>query len=206
MAKILNWITVRKELKKKRLSIFTPDDLVRIFEVTPVAARFFVFRGTRRGVLTRLKKAQKGSLYCLADETPDQYTIANRLYEPSYVSFDTALSFHNIIPETVYAVTSATPKATRAFKVDGSQFVYHRVKKTAYTGYRPVEYMHRTVLMATPEKAVADYLYFVALKQRGLHYDRWNLTGVRKSRLLESIRLFDQDSMFGLLERIYAQS
>lgn len=204
MAKILNWAIVEKKIKEKGLSIFTPNDLVMVFGASPVAAGFFVCRNAQKGLLVRLKKSQKGSLYCLAQDMPGRYSIANRVYEPSYISFDSALSFHSIIPETVYAITSATTKPTREFTISGSQFVYHRIKKSVYTGYRPVKHMDDTVLIASPEKAVADYLYFVTLKKRQLNYDRLDLNKVRKNKLIQLARLFNQPSMFDLIRQIYA--
>lgn len=70
MAKILNWHIFRKKIKERNMSIFTPHDVVRIFGISPVAVSFFFFRNTRKRLLIRLKKSQKGSLYCLADEIP----------------------------------------------------------------------------------------------------------------------------------------
>ncbi|MBE0434107.1 hypothetical protein IBX73_11675 [candidate division WOR-3 bacterium] len=204
MAKILNWHSFRNRIKEKKLLIFTPYDVARIFGVSSVAANFFVFRNTKKGLLVRLKKSQKGSLYCLAEDVPDRFSIANRIYTPSYVSFDTALSFHNIIPETVYSITSATTKSTREFRIQGVLYIYHRIKRSAYTGYRPVNYASSTILMASPEKALADYLYFVALKKRALNYERLDLGKIAKLRLMKFVRIFDHAAMFDLVEQIYA--
>lgn len=206
MAKLLNWHIFKDKVKEKRLSIFTPHDLVRLFGVSSVAANFFIYRNTKKGLLIRLKKSQKGSLYCLAEEFPDQYLLANRIYEPSYISFDTALSFYNIIPETIYALMSATTKPTREFLIYNINFVYRRIKKAVYTGYKPIVYMNNTILMATPEKALADYLYFVALKRSSLSYERWNLEKINKKRLQELIKLFNNPVMFSLVENLYANN
>lgn len=204
MAKILNWNIFQTKVKEKDLSIFTPHDVVRLFKVSPVAANFFVFRNTKKGLLIRLKKSQKGSLYCLEDKPPSQYLMANRIYEPSYISFDTALSFHGIIPETIYTITSATTKATRKFRVNNNHFVYSRIKKSVYTGYRPINYFNETILMAEPEKAFADYLYFVDLKKRQLSYDRLNLKKLSKTKLIRLAKLFNRPSMLNLVKQTYA--
>lgn len=204
MAKILNWHIFRDKIKEKGLSIFTPHDLVRIFRISPVAANFFVFRNTKKGLLIRLKKSQRGSLYCLAEDVPDQYLIANKIYEPSYISFDTALSFHNIIPETIYSIISATTKPTREFMINNIRYVYHRIKKPVYTGYTPLRHMNSTILMASPEKALADYLYFVSLKKRQLSYERLDLKKIKKKKLIQLCKLFHKPSIFHLTDQIYA--
>ena len=204
MAKILNWHIFRKKIKEKNMLIFTPHDVARIFNVSPVAVRFFVYRNTRKGLLIRLKKSQKGSLYCLADEIPNQYLIANRIYEPSYISFDTALSYHNIIPESIYTISSSTPKPTREFLVIGIRYVYHRIRKDFYTGYNPTQYQNTTILMASAEKALVDYLYFIILKKRSLQYERLNLDLIKKGKLLKLAELYNKPSMFRLIDQIYA--
>jgi predicted transcriptional regulator of viral defense system len=206
MAKILNWINVQKRLREKGLLLFTPWELRQLFRVSKTAANFFVYRWAKKGPLIRVKKSRKGSLYAIADNFPNQYLIANRIYLPSYISFDAALSFHGVIPETIYTITSATTKATRKFQVAGINYEYFRVKISVYTGYKPVKYMDTIVLMAEPEKALADYLYFVDLKKRGLHYERINLKKIKKYRLIQYIKLFARPRILKLMERIYADA
>jgi len=205
MAKILNLEIVRKKIREKNLPIFTAFDIVRIFKVSPVAARFFVFRNTRKGFLIRLKKSQKGSLYCFAGDIPNQYVIANRIYEPSYISFDSALSFYGIIPESVYTITSATTKATREFKINNINFAYFKIKKIGYTGYTMKKYLNEMIFIAEPEKALADYLYFVDLKKLQLSYERLNLRGLKKRKLVAFVKLFNRPRMLESVEEIYAE-
>ena len=50
--------------------------------------------------------------------------IANHLLGPSYVSIDSALTFHGLIPERVYSVTSMTTKVSRAFDTPIGLFTY----------------------------------------------------------------------------------
>ncbi len=206
MAKILNLNILRHRLMEKRITIFTPEDLMRLFGVSKSAATFFVFRNTRKGFLTRLKKSQKGSLYCLTEALPPPFVIANRLYEPSYLSLDTALSYYGIIPETIYSVTSVTTKPTREMTVNGIKYIYSRIKKSAYTGYRLVSYINTKILMASPEKALADYLYFVNLKERELTYERLDLSKIKYKKLVAMVDLFNRPGLYELIEKIYAES
>lgn len=205
MAKMMNWRKTEKRLREKRLWIFGPRDLMRLFGASRTAAAFFVYRNTRRKLLVRLKKSRKESLYALADHLPDQYIIANRLYEPSYISMDAALSFHKIIPETIYPVTSVTTKATRQFTVANTIYSYSRIKIDVYMGYRAVKYSGATVLMADPEKALADYLYFIDLGKRTFQYERLDLKKIRKRKLLEYLKLYRRKGIIKLTEQIYAE-
>jgi predicted transcriptional regulator of viral defense system len=201
MKRKLKPYNVVKKLKEKKMNLFTPLDFKRVFGVSKWACQWFIKTYTKKGVFTKLRKG----LYMLTDYPVNHYFIANRLYEPSYISFDTALSFYGIIPETVYPITSATTGITREFKVGDVRFLYHKIKKDAYRGYKAMKYLGNTVLIAEPEKALADYLYFVVLKKRGLHYERLNLNKIKKANLLAYIKLFKQPKIIKLVKRIYAE-
>jgi len=201
MAKKLTPIKVQQELIKRNISVFSPLEFQRIFNVTKSATNFFINFHLKKGFFTKIRNG----LYMLANYPANYYLIANRLYEPSYISFDAALSFHGIIPETIYAVTSATTKITREFKTNNIRFVYHKLKKEAYTGYKAIKHSNNTILMAEPEKALADYLYFVALKKREFHYERLDLKKIKKTKLLSYIKLFKKPEMIKLVEKIYVE-
>ncbi|HSW71384.1 MAG TPA: hypothetical protein VLH77_05335 [Gammaproteobacteria bacterium] len=47
---------------------------------------------------------------------PHPFELAQYIYGPSYISLESALSFHKLIPETVYTVTSTTVKRSREFQ------------------------------------------------------------------------------------------
>lgn len=201
MTKKLNPIKVQRELIRRNISMFSPLEFKRIFNVTKSATNFFINYHLKKGLFVKIRNG----LYMLADYPANHYLIANRLYEPSYISFDAALSFYGIIPETIYAVISATTKTTREFKADNIRFVYHKLKKEVYTGYKAIKHLDNTILMAEPEKALADYLYFVALKKRGLHYERLDLKKIKKTKLLFYIKLFKRPKMIELVEKIYVE-
>jgi len=109
-----------------------------------------------------------------------------------------------MIPEVVYQVTSVPPKPTREFKTPKSVFSYQRIKKSVFSGYSPVPLEGHIVLLAEPEKALADYLYFADLQKTSLN-DRLNLKGVRKGKLLKFIRTFKRKSLLKKVTEIYAQ-
>ncbi len=87
------------------------------------------------------------------------YEIANRIYKPSYVSFQTALSHHGLIPESVYTITSATTRKTSHFKTAIAEFIYRTISPRLFFGYDLVKYDHHYFRMANMEKAILDYFY-----------------------------------------------
>ncbi|MCX5726190.1 MAG: hypothetical protein NT030_03225 [Candidatus Saganbacteria bacterium] len=192
---------LEKILKSKGIKIFSTRELRLLLSLSERAAQQLVWRYKAKGYIFELKKG----LYALKSNRPNTYQIANRLYQPSYISFDAALSFHRIIPETIYAITSATTRTTREFKVEGVRYAYHRIKKSIFTGYKLVRYLDVGVNMAEPEKALADYLYYIDIRQRGLHYERIDLKKIKQARLKEYIKLYRRPGMLKLMEKIYAE-
>ncbi len=200
MVKKLNRIQVQEELKSSGLAVFTPREFYDVFGTSPKTGSVFISRNLKSGLFLKLRN----NYYMLKDSHPPLYSIANRLYQPSYISLESALSHYGIIPEVVYTVTSVTTKPTREFKTPKSVFSYQRIKKSIFTGYSPVTIEGNVVLLAEPEKALADYLYFVDLKKSSLN-DRLNLKSIHKGRLLNFIKLFKRGSLLKKIKGIYAQ-
>ena len=87
------------------------------------------------------------------------FLIANKIYPHSYVSLETAFSYYNFIPESVYAITSATSGKTKSFETQIGYFIYRRIKPSLLFGYDLIEYNNLNFKIAQPEKAVCDYFY-----------------------------------------------
>ena len=176
----LKWDSFANVLKGKKMAVFTLLDLKRIFLLKEDTLKRFLSRQTKKNKLIRLKRG----LYCLKDEVPNELVIAGRLYLPSYISLEFALSYYSIIPETVYAITSVTPKTTREFIVSGKSYTFNKIKKEAYCDYTIQKKDDSSFFIATPEKALADYLYFISLglrsKNERIVWTKVNLVQVKK--------------------------
>jgi len=190
-----------ESLKKKHLFVFSNEDIIRIFGWSKTSVKFLLHRYTKRGITNRLKNG----LYALAGATISEFYIANRLCEPSYVSLETALSFHHIIPETVYAVTSITTRIPHERVVNGTSYEYHRVLARAFTGYKPLPQGSFTVLIAEPEKALVDHCYMAARGLRKpLDPERMHLQNLNKHKINAYARLFKNKKTIALLEKIFS--
>ena len=102
--------------------------------------------------------------YCLPEFLRENYSswiIANRVHEPSYLSLESALSFHGIIPEGVYMTTSLTTNRTIRLSMAGSSYSYSSIRNDLFFGYELIEtaYHHRKIRMAEPVKALIDFFY-----------------------------------------------
>lgn len=201
MVKKLKRIVVEEALKSMRLLVFTPQEFRDIFSVAPGTASVFISHNLGAGgIFVKLRNG----LYAVKDAYVSSLLLGNKLYEPSYISLATALSHYGIIPEVVYATTSITSKLPHEFFTPKGVFSYQRIKKIAFTGYGLERIDGENVLIAEPEKALADYLYFVDLKQISLN-DRLNLRNIKKTLLLTYVKLFERPSMLKLVDHIYVE-
>ena len=87
------------------------------------------------------------------------FEIANRIYKPSYISFETALSYYRLIPESVYGISSASTRRTYSFKTIKGEFSYKTIKWDLFFGYDLVRYNNKCIKIASTEKAILDFFY-----------------------------------------------
>lgn len=108
----------------------------------------------------------------------DVTAFATKLYAPSYVSLETALSHYGIIPEAVFTTTSVTTRKTKTFSTPLGMFSYQKIKRAAFGGFDTIMREGVSFNLATPEKAVVDFLY---LNRNILDGSRAQLEGYRFS-------------------------
>lgn len=188
---------VQSKISEKNIKVFKIADLEKLLGIGCVAATKIAERYTKKGIFVRLKRG----LYAPSFNFPSPYLLANKVYQPSYISFETALSYHHIIPERVYSVTSATTKSTREFEIKDISLEYLKIKKQAYTGYAPVKERDEIILMAEREKALADFLYFVNLGKKRLP-ERLNLREIDREKLFSFIEMFERPRMVKLAREV----
>ncbi len=203
MYTLLKPIATRNELLKRKIRIFTTGQFALLFHLSKPQAKYFLDQLVEEELLTRLKRG----LYGLRTDPASEREIANVLYKPSYISFDYALAYYNLIPEMVYEITSATTKPTRLFTTNTLAFGYYTIKTEAYTGYVLKQEGERRFYIAEPEKAVVDYLYALTLGQRGLLgkrtiNDRLQISSLSKAKLRGYAKLFAWPQLEVLVEKV----
>lgn len=191
----MKWIDFERKIKGKNIKLFTPLDAQRFLGRSKIAIRFLVHRLKKQGHIISLKRG----LYQLSGEQiPDLY-LANKLYEPSYVSLEFALSFHRVIPETVYVITSVTTKTTRRFTALGKSFTYRRIKKDAFTGYVSKKQGALNYLIADPEKAFVDLNYLRIIHNKK-PISRFHKEKINLSKALRYAKLFNNSKLVSIIK------
>lgn len=131
-------------------------------------------RWSKKGYIIKLKNG----IYAFSKdyERINGNEVASLIYQPSYLSLESALSFYGFIPEIVYSFVSVTGKTNRKFTNKFGHFIYRHIKSELFWGYREVKTESWRYLIAEPEKAVLDYLYL-------------NLSQIKRAVDFENIRL-----------------
>lgn len=116
-------------------------------------------RWVKKGYLVKLRNGYYSFPEYLG-KSEYAFFMANRMYKPSYISTHTALVFYGMIPESVVQITSVTTLKTAAFDNAFGNYSYRTVNPSFYFGYDIKPFGDdRSLLMASPEKALIDLLY-----------------------------------------------
>lgn len=167
---------VIKLLQAKELSLFTLNDFSKLFNIDN--------RQTLYKKIARLEKAQiiqkliKGK-YLFLFQPANDYTLANFLYQPSYISLESALSFYGIITGFPYQITSVSVKPTKSIEIGEKEFRYSQIESSLFWGYEKQD----DFLLADKEKALLDYIYFGIKGLRNLSFDEMAFSGINKNKL-----------------------
>jgi len=145
------------ELKEllKGFTIFSLNDIKRI---VPNFHRRRLNEWQDKGYI---KKIIKG-YYIFADLELNEnilFEIANRIYNPSYISLEVAFSYYHLIPDSVYGITSVSTRRTYRFNTPVSVFSYRTIKPSLFFGYKIINYNNKGFKIARIEKALLDYFY-----------------------------------------------
>ena len=136
----------------------------------------------KKGEVTRLCRG----VYSTSPDDP-KLPAAQLILSPSYISFETALSYHQMIPENVYAIISAGFDLKKEKKFNTPYGLYwfrYTPSSTFASGQYFATEKGYGFRMATREKALCDLLY----KIRGMR----SFSAI-ENLLFEDLRIDDED-------------
>jgi predicted transcriptional regulator of viral defense system len=105
--------------------------------------------------------------------------LANLLYTPSYLSFESALSRYGILSQIPYAMTLATTRRSKKMTLDGTAVEYRQLREDLFFGHR----LEKGLDIAEPEKALLDALYLVKRGKLSLALEELDLSGLSLKKL-----------------------
>lgn len=182
--------------------ILTERQIASVLKGSDSRRYALVNRALKDGSLTRLKRGT----YALGPShrsTPlHPFAIAQAILPGSYISMETALSYHGWIPEAVYETISITPKR-KTVKYHHEKFGQFSFVPLAHHKYKLLQNVTRhkagtqMVLIAEPLRALMD---MVAYRKKAWTDIYW----IERSLRVELTNLIDLKAKeFWSLERVY---
>ncbi len=169
---------LEKQLRTVASDYVSYSDLCALLPLNDNARYAQVKRALKEGYLTRLKKGIYRRGNYLEKTKPHPFEMAHALYWPSYISLESALSYHGLIPEAVLNTTCVTTQKSTTTKNKFGFFTYHKIPAVKFfLGVTREEENESIFFIATPWKAITDYVY--------CYKKDW----IDKTPLVESLRI-----------------
>lgn len=152
-------------LREKNISLFNSQDLKKIFKIKSDNTLKHLIRRLKNALI--IKRLTKGRyLFLHSTKKPSDFALANFLRTPSYISLESALSYYSLIDQFPYEISSLVLDKPVKIKVGDKIFCYSKIKKDYFKDYIKIDQF----VIASKEKAIFDYLYFVykGLKSKNL--------------------------------------
>jgi len=174
--------------------------------VEPVDLGRQLSRWVKSGKLNQLRRG----LYALAEphqkNPPHPFLVANRLKRASYISLQSALEHHGLIPEYVPSITSVTTGRPEALSTPLGLYIFKHIKKELFFGYQLIDLgSGQSAFIASAEKALLDLLYLTPGSDN-LNYLRelrlQNIENLSTELLLELARKFESRKLWNAAQKI----
>ena len=184
-----------------RNRVIRTDDIYHVFCGSSGRIQSLVYRAMSAGELIRLRRG----IYILCSkyrsQKPVSFYLANQMVKESYVSFESALSFHGWIPESVPVVASAVRSSRSSIlRTSLGRFEYTHIplgKADFLTIVERVDAGVQSFLVASPIRALADIVYERKLQWAGfgfltesLRVDEYELRTLKREDFEQIISVF----------------
>lgn len=166
-------LKISRVLQSQSSPFVSLHDIQRLFHIQN---QHLVYSMTKRLVAAKVLDRIANGLFIMKGAAVNEFEMANSMYTPSYVSLESALSFYGILSQFPYTVTSMTTKKTKTLTYRKS-YEYAHISSSLYWGFIKKD----AFLIATPEKALIDLLYFASKGLRAASVDEFDLSVIQKS-------------------------
>lgn len=140
-------------------SYITGTDLEVLLDKTYDARHSIIKRAAKSGNLIKLQNDLYLIKSSLRKELPNSFELAQLIWGPSYISFESALSYHGWIPEAVRMIASACTKKGKQVLTPIAVFSFERIPSDGFAMGLHHKKEDGSYLIAEPWKAIADLVY-----------------------------------------------
>jgi len=191
-------ITVDKAvniLYKKKVSLFGINDAKKVFAISKDNTVYKLLqRLEKKNIIKRIENGK----YLFSFTEVSDFEIANFLFSPSYISLESALSFYGILSQFPYTITSVTSKKSKRVVYEDKEYEFVHIESKYFYGFLKKD----KFLIASPEKALIDMLYFMAKKLRSISVEELDLSKINKKYLVNMAKRYECIPLKKLVNRI----
>jgi len=182
-----------KIMREREMSTFSLDDFGRLLNINNQNSLYKKIQRLEKKEI--IKKLIKGKYLFIFNKT-DDFKIANYIYQPSYISLESALSFYGIITGFSYKITSITVKKSLSYIIDEKDYLYSHINQDLFWGYEKKE----DFLIAEKEKALVDLIYFYSKGLRGFDREDLDISEINKKKLILYAKKFNNKKTLSIIK------
>lgn len=146
----LSLYSIKERAAESGRSVYSIQQLANLIEKPKKIAKVYSLRLVKKKLAKRIIRGK-------ISFSEDEFIIASQLIEPSYISLNSALLFHNKIQQIPKNIECITTKNSFKFKEFG--LIYHKISPSLFYGYKKYKKENSYIYVAEPEKALIDGIY-----------------------------------------------
>ena len=170
------WVNILQKTAREQEGLLPIAALSRLSGLKGFTLRKALMRAEEKGLVDRVGSG----LYLNRFARVTLEELAMTLGKPCYISFESALSYHGVISQEPLVLTCATTRKPQRKLTPLGEIVFRHINTRRFKGY--IE--NNGILMAEPEKAFFDWLYWLCKTQgRFPDLDEINRDGLKKEKI-----------------------
>lgn len=182
------------DLMRSKNTIFTIKDVALLWGESDVNfIRKKLYRYVKAGKLYSVRKG----IYA-KDKNYEKYELANKIFTPSYISFETVLARAGVVFQ-LYSQVFVASYLTREISIDGQAYNFKRIKNSTLTNRAGIE-AKENYFIASPERALLDVMYL----NKEYYFD--NLSNIKWDKVAEILPIYNGNKRMEAKVKKYKES
>ncbi len=186
---------LQKKISAIPKATFTFSDIRKIADMDDESLRVSMNRLVKSGHVIRIVRG----VYTHDLALVDWERLAQELYAPSYLSFESALGRAGVLSQKPYALTLATTMRTRTIETKTKTIIYHHIQPRLYWGHTREGHVY----VAEPEKAFLDLAYLSLKGYATFDLDEMDITKLNSAKITRYLRKFDNAQLRKRVESFF---
>jgi predicted transcriptional regulator of viral defense system len=173
-----------------QLPYFTTEDVANVLGIRIESARVFCSRYAKKGLFIKLKNNFYSSSQKLENiSIKELISIANILQVPSYVSFMTAMGYHDVTSQVQRNfIESTSLKRSIEYDAKGITFRYYKLKKKYFFDFVRTD----GIFIATKEKSFLDSAYLYSFGKYRFDINSLDLNKLDKTKIKSLVKSYPE--------------